>query len=121
MTFLQRLIWLVKNRDDTLLLARSALSTLDPEDEGFRGLTEIEMMKICLDARKLLGYQNLTAIIDDLKVSQRNLIASQATKDNLDFGRGVLVGINTVAERLRVLSERSRTKGEGEFNKFDAI
>ena len=121
MTLFQRLVWEIRNRDDTATLARLALSTLDPNATGFEGLTEMQMMKTYFACRKLLGFTALTAVIDDLKVRQRHLIATQATKDNIEYGRGVLTGITLVAERLRVLSEKAGNKGEEEFDKFNPI
>ena len=121
MTFLQRIIWLTKNRDDTITLARDSLCSVNPDNEGYAGLSDVQMMKIYLDCKKLLEYQTLTAVIDDLRVLQRNNIASAGTKENIDFARGLLSGIELVSKRLKILSERSVTKKDSDFDRFAGI
>jgi hypothetical protein len=107
--------------EQELLLAARSLCSLDPKDEGMDAMTDIEVKKVELDCRRILEFKVLNTVIDDLKVRQRNLIAGQATKENLDFARGVLNGINLVKERLRILAERSKERGNGDFNRFEAI
>lgn len=106
--------------EEQLLLARRSLCSLAPEDDGFAGYDEMQFRKVCVDAKRLLEFQTLTAVIDDLKARQRNLIALNATRENLGFAQGVLNGLNLVGERLRVLAEKAKVKEE-EFDKFGAI
>jgi hypothetical protein len=110
-----------KTEAEMVALARLSLCSVDPYDDGFEGYTDLQMKKVESDCKKLLEYKTLMAVINDLKIKQRNLIAGQATKDNLDFARGVLNGLGLVSERLRILASKVETKGERDYDKFNPI
>ena len=121
MNLFQRLVWAIRNRDDTVTLARLALATLDPNATGFAGCTEGQWKRIYFDCRKLREFKTLTAVTDDLKVTQRDIIVKSADAESLAFSRGVLVGIDTVAKRFKVLAEKANGIRQEEFNPNEVI
>jgi hypothetical protein len=97
-------------------LARRAMSCVDPLSRGLSALSDAEWRKVFIDCKKLLEFQTLTSVLNDLKCQQRDLIAKNATKETIDFARGVLVGIDTVESRLKFLASKASSKGGEKFD-----
>ena len=106
---------------DPIELGRIALDSILPDFEGMEAMPESEKRKIYVDARYLLGFKSLTAIISDLIYAQRELIAKRAGKDTLDFARGTLNGLQLTRDRLKSLASKAEPKGGDMFNEFNPI
>lgn len=102
-------------------LARRALASVDPLQAGVAGMKEADRVRLFKDCAQLVGFQSLRKVVEDLKCQQRDITATKATAETIDFARGTLNGISVVMERLEALASYAGGKKPEEFDPYRAI